>query len=298
MHGTLLIPLDGSARAETALRFAELIPSRTVRLVTVEPVRLSAARERWARGEVPPQGGTWLISSPAAYLELLATPLRDQGRAVEVVVTAGKPEQRIVESAADTDLIIMATRGGGATALLVGGTADYVAHRAPVPTLLVRDVPAAPIERIVVPLDGSTRAEEAIPLAATLRRELGATIHLVRAIDPSASIATTSELQQAAETYLQRRIQSIDDAVDVSYEIPVVRVGSVADSILQVVQPGDLFVMASRRRRRLGQLLLGSVTVAVVGSAPVTVVLVPGILGDMAAALRAAQQGGDQRDGE
>ncbi len=297
MHGTLLVPLDGSARAETALRFAERIPSRTVRLVTVEPVRLSAARERWARGEVPPQGGTWLISSPAAYLELLAPPLRDQGRAVEVVVTAGKPGQRIVEAAADTDLIVMATRGGGATALLVGGTADYVAHHAPVPTLLVRDMPAAPIERIVVPLDGSTRAEEALPLAATLRRELGATIHLVRAIDPSTSIATASELQQAAETYLNRQLKSVADDANVSYDIPVVRVGSVAESILQVAQPGDLFVMASRRRRPLGQLVLGSVTAAVVRSAPVPVVLVPGIPGEMAPALHAAKTGSARRGG-
>lgn len=91
MYGTLLVPLDGSERAETALRFAELIPSQTIRLVAVEPVRLSAARDRWARDEEPPGGGTWLVSSPRAYLELIGLPLREQGRGVEVVVTRGQP---------------------------------------------------------------------------------------------------------------------------------------------------------------------------------------------------------------
>jgi nucleotide-binding universal stress UspA family protein len=44
MYGRILVPLDGSELAETGLGFAAIIPSRTLRLITVEPVSLSAAQ--------------------------------------------------------------------------------------------------------------------------------------------------------------------------------------------------------------------------------------------------------------
>lgn len=299
MYGTLLVPLDGSERAETALRFAELIPSQTIRLVAVEPVRLSAARDRWARDEEPPGGGTWLVSSPRAYLELIGLPLREQGRGVEVVVTRGQPRERIVEVSRDVDLIIMATRGGGATGALIGGIADHVARHASVPTLLIREVHAAairPIERLVVPLNGSLRAEEALPLAATMQRELGVAICLIRVVDPSTSIATIGELQRAAEAYLERQVRALGESGSTSCQVFVLRAGTVGERLVEEARPGDLFLMASRRRRRLGQMLLGGVTAEVTRRAPVPVVHIPAVPGDMATALHAARTGGEGDD--
>lgn len=108
MYGRVLVPLDGSELAEAALRFAELIPSRTVRLITVEPVKLTAARNRWAREEFTPSGASWLVPSASAYLNLIAIPFREKGRDIEVVTTTGKPGQRIIDASADADLIVMA----------------------------------------------------------------------------------------------------------------------------------------------------------------------------------------------
>ena len=194
----------------------------------------------------------------------------------------------------------MATRGSGATGLLIGSTADYVARHATAPTLLIRDehVAVAEVGRLVVPLDGSRRAEEALPLAAALRRQLGATILLVSIVDPSTSLASTDELKRVAQAYLEQQIQRMGETEDLSYEVPVCRVGSVDESLMEVARTGDLFVMASRRRGRVGQLLLGSVTAAVVRRAPVPVVLVPAIPGGMASALNGArEQGPDAPDG-
>ncbi len=98
-YGRILVPLDGSVMAETALRYAELVPSQTVRLLSVEPVELSAARQRRARGEESPWG-IWPTDSVAAYLTLVGTPFRTDARGPEVVVTAGDPWRRIVEAAA------------------------------------------------------------------------------------------------------------------------------------------------------------------------------------------------------
>lgn len=296
MYGTLLVPLDGSPHAEAALWYAELIPSPTIRLLTVSPVKLTAARARWARGEVPPLGGTWLVTEPSAYLNILAAPLRIRGRTVEVADIAGVPGPAIVNAAHDVDLIVMATSGGGVTAALVGGTADYVSRHAPVPTLLVRDQPATPIERILVPLDGSARSEEAIPLAAVIGRRVGASIQLVQVIDPSTSIATARELQDAAETYLRQQVARIGDVERVGYDVLIRRSGTIAECLIGLAKPGDLFILSSGRRDRIAQLLLGSVARSIVRSAPVPVVLVRGDLGHMISARYAAPHATDQPD--
>lgn len=284
MHGRVLVPLDGSELAETALRFTGTIPGLALRLISVEPVKLTAARRRAARGEWSPLGTSWLVSSAATYLNLLAVPLRAQGRSVEVVVTTGKPGPRIVEVSTDVDLIIMATRGAGGSGLLVGSTADYVVRHASVPTLLLRDehAVAADVTRIVVPLDGSARAEDALPVAAEIRRLSGATLRLVQVIDPSTSLATTHELTRAAEAYLERQVESLDDPAGVSCEV---RLGRADEQLLDAVRAGDLFVMTPRSRGWLGRLLPGDVSSAVIRRSPVPVVLVPEGARGMASAL-------------
>lgn len=295
MYGKILVPLDGSELAETALRLAELIPSQALRLMTVEPVKLSAARKRWARGEEwTPTGASWLVSSASAYLNVLAIPFREHARDVEVMVTTGKPGECIVEASSDVDLVVMATRGSGASRFLIGSVADYVARHATAPTLLLRDEHATvtAVTRLIVPLDGSVRSEEALPLAVALQRQLGAAIRLVRIIDPAISLATTDELKREAEAYLERQMQQMEETAGASREVRVCRVGSVTESLLAVAEPGDLFVMASRRRGHVGQLLIGSVAAAVVRRAPVPVVLVPATPGGMASALRGARTRG------
>lgn len=46
-------------------------------------------------------------------------------------------------------------------------------------------------QRILVPLDGSERAEQAIPLAARLARAFGGTLFLTRAVIRSARFGST-----------------------------------------------------------------------------------------------------------
>jgi nucleotide-binding universal stress UspA family protein len=281
----ILVPLDGSEVAERALRYAALIPSRSVRLLAVAPITLSAARKRWALGEVPPDGGTWLVSSPAAYLELVALPLRAQGRDIEVVVATGKPGPVIVAAAADAELIVMATRGHGVTRLLVGSTADEVVRHAPVPTLLVRDqhpAIAPAVLRLVVPLDGSERAEEALPLAAIMRQGLGAALRLVRVVDPATSLATVDEVVRDAAAYLERQLRRLGDLDDATYAVAI---GSPSERLLEELRPGDLVVMATRGLGGPGRRLLGDVTAAAVERSPVPVVLVRAAPGEMAGAL-------------
>ena len=196
MYDRIVVPLDGSELAETALPFAELIPSRDVRLFAVEP----------AAGAQPPAPERWRGTTPADYLAAVAAPLERQGRSVECVVEAGAPAEQIVTAAGDADLIVMATRGlGQREGARVGSVADEVARRAPVPTLLIRgkDLVGPPaIARLVVPLDGSPRAEAALPAAARLAGLLGLRVHLIQAVDVAANPGAAADRERAAAAYL------------------------------------------------------------------------------------------------
>jgi nucleotide-binding universal stress UspA family protein len=282
--------LDGSALAEGALYYVELIPSQTVRLLSVEPVELSAARQRWALGETLPDGSTWLVSTPREYLELIGRRFRDQGRQIEIAVLSGEPGPVIVEAAKTADLIVMATRGHGASRLHLGTTADYVVRHAPVPALVLREstLKEAPaVLRVVVPLDGSALAEEALPLASTLAQALHVPVHLVRAVDPATSLDTEAMLVSEADAYLVSQEQQLASVVPVTREV---RSGTLPDSVVEATRLGDLVVMATRGTGATRQ-LLGSVTEAVLDQTVVPVVLVSAARGTMARALAAAERG-------
>ena len=282
-YGRILVPLDGSELAETALLYAALVPSQSIRLLAVEPVVLSAVRMREARGEESPWG-VWPTRS-ATYLKLVGLPFEEQGRVVEVAVMAGDPKRRIVEASADADLIVMATRGQGAATVLLGSVADYVARHARIPTLLVRDEHPAmtlAVLRVVVPLDGSGHAEEALPVATTLREALGARLHLIQAVDPATSLARVADLERDAAAYLTQQLQQLGAGSAATQEVLI---GPAGRRLREALRPGDLVVMATRGRGGVGRLVLGSVATAVVRRAPVPVVLVRVAPSEMARAL-------------
>src|SRR5215212_9001165 len=165
----ILIPLDGSERAETALDWAYALPAQRVRLLRVCP-------------EEP--GDT----HAAQYPQEIAARFRPPERTIETRIADGGPAERIVDDAADADLIVMSTQGaGGGGRLLFGSVADRVARHAPAPTLLLRaghhPVAAQPVRRIVAALDGSLAAERALPLATLLATRLHVPVHFVTVDD-------------------------------------------------------------------------------------------------------------------
>ena len=141
--------------------------------------------------------------------------------------------------------------------------------------------------RIIVPLDGSALAEQALPQAEGLARLTGAPLHLVRVIDPAGpgTLGTVvlhtdalsmqlllEEERIAAREYLERIEQDVRDrqhAVTVEY-----RQGPAAQELLAITQPGDLLVMATHGRGGLTRWFLGSVAEAIVRRASIPVLLV------------------------
>jgi nucleotide-binding universal stress UspA family protein len=141
--------------------------------------------------------------------------------------------------------------------------------------------------RIVVPLDGSALAEEALPRAAELARLSRAPIHLLRVVDylrlerygPYALALEYSAIEPVLTTEQTEATNHLTGIADrlTGEGLPVeteVRQGRVAREVVAAVKPGDVIVMASHGRGGLSRWLLGSIAEDVLRHAPVPVLLV------------------------
>lgn len=140
---------------------------------------------------------------------------------------------------------------------------------------------------ILVPLDGSFVAEEAIAYALELRRLSGGALTLVRVV-PSATqppamysmadagmwLIRQRELQAEAESYLAE--VAARPEVAVAHAQHLVIAGDVAQSLLDLIQQSsfDVLVMTTRNRRDPVRWVLGSVADYLVQRAPLPVLLV------------------------
>lgn len=141
--------------------------------------------------------------------------------------------------------------------------------------------------RIVVPLDGSDIAEQALQTAEDFARMTGATMHLVRVVDfPSTSYtyvygamieseAIAVQLDDAlklAGEYLSEVAKGLrDEGFTVTTEV---RHGIAIQELLGAMRPGDLFVIASHGRSGVARWFLGSVAEELTRRATVPVLLV------------------------
>ena len=145
-------------------------------------------------------------------------------------------------------------------------------------------------QRILVPLDGSQRAEQAIPLAVRLARASGGSLLFLRIVPPLLmtgmapyppvaltylqNLQSLEEQQWAsAQAYLEKSMEASEFAgLDMH---AAVHVGPPASVILQVVQEQsiDLVVLCSHGFTGIKRWALGSVAQKVVRHSPVPVFL-------------------------
>lgn len=140
-------------------------------------------------------------------------------------------------------------------------------------------------KRILVPLDGSKLAEQAIPYATELCK--GATtvtlfqvVHLPLPLAaPDVSIAvpmpSEEELLQEARTYLEGIAAKLRPE-GVNVKVDAIERGVVADAIVDYAAKHDisLIVMTTHGRSGLSRLVFGSVAESVVRNAPCPVLLI------------------------
>lgn len=285
---TALIPLDGTKLSESAfalLPFIKRLGFSKVRLVSVwESVweeQESLPGSPTEREETDERGRAYLT----AYLASRAGEVRAQGLEVEEVVRVGRAaEETLAVADAEADLVLIATHGrSGAARWWLGSVADKIVRGASCPVLVIGpNVTVAldpfALRRLLVPLDGSQQAEQALALADWIASLTGAEIDLVRAIslmpvayDPGMGLYPVdllTTMEDAARTYLER----VATRLKTSKVRQTLLIGSAGERILDHMkeEPAQLVVMATRGRSGLARLALGSVADRVLhGSAPV-----------------------------
>ncbi|HLZ26881.1 MAG TPA: universal stress protein [Chloroflexota bacterium] len=297
MFQNILVPLDGSFVGETALPYASALAARTGASLTLVrathmPVGVGDRSSEYQR----------VIAEAEAYLSTQAAAVVARGFVVQTGVPfGGSPAAWIAEEVGmrKADLIVMATHDrSGPNRWLHGSVAEAVVAQAGVPVLLVRATEGvrrierldAPRPELIVPLDGSSLAEAAVPLGRGLAKALGGHIVLVGVIptpgqlvaEQGGAIGTYvgsdhARLESEAKAYLEAILGSLT-ASGLSAEATV-RQGKPAVEIGEVAREhgAAAVVMATHGRTGLVRTLLGSVAGEVLhlGASPVILVRPP-----------------------
>ncbi len=139
------------------------------------------------------------------------------------------------------------------------------------------------IRRLVVPLDGSSFAAEALPVAVRVGRLLEIPIHLVHAIDLEGDWLLGDEgddletllapMREELAAWLRDEVQALHDAgLEATSQLEL---GRAAHVISDGMEPGDVIVMTSHGASGLRRWLLGSVAEKLIRSGIAPVMLVP-----------------------
>jgi nucleotide-binding universal stress UspA family protein len=264
---TILVPLDGSELAERALGPAlQLAHARHASILLLQVVP-QHARE-------PIEDQTADLAAAEAYLSRVANRLRQQHATVVVEACAGPTVDRIVDEARlwHNGLIVMSTHGrGGLDRLLHGSVADAVIHRARVPVLLIParcgEHPLLLGDTILVPVDGSAFAENALAVGAELARELCMPLTILHALwwapAPVEGLApppgALEEMAAAMRQYLDGLVRQVRRAgIEARGEVAIGRPASTIRRYADERRAAAI-VMATHGRSPLGRFTMGSI---------------------------------------
>lgn len=183
----VLVPTDFSPLADRAVRYAADLATSVgadLELVHVRGV------ERPLYDLMPPRAGVVDEQDPAsetavARLEATAKALRSQGLPTTMTIAGpAEPEVALLEAAACTDLVVLATHGASGEHEGLGPVASVVAHHAKCPILLVGPGESAIGQglRILVPIDLSEASAAALCSARDLAAALDGAVEVVHAV--------------------------------------------------------------------------------------------------------------------
>ncbi|MEP7215118.1 MAG: universal stress protein [Anaerolineaceae bacterium] len=128
---------------------------------------------------------------------------------------------------------------------------------------------------IVVPLDGSTVSEAAVPVAAWLAKATGAAVRFVHVIDDDRLADTPQEITLAKDRFATYS-RGLAERAGVAESTTDVLSGDAAAQLLRAAEGAAFVVIASHGRGGFRASLVGSVADKVVRGTPVPVFLVPG----------------------
>jgi nucleotide-binding universal stress UspA family protein len=296
MFEKVLLPLDGSELAETAIPYVRDLAVQLKAEVSLIHV-------------CPPEHAT-LMHMHKIYLDHMADSLREEIRdlwgtsqnpVLKYEVITGEPAKTILEYVQRNSISLVAVTTAGASGIrawAMGSVADKVVRGADIPTLLIRvkagKMPRQKglIKRILLPIDPSEASKIAVPYAADLAKKLEASITLFSMAQTIYSKNMDSmgvgvgvnwdAVDKATEKYTNDYLQGIENelkagGIDVNH-VAVLGIDA-ANEILELEKkiPADLVVMATRGRSPVARWAFGSVAEKILreGENPLLVIRQP-----------------------
>ena len=298
MYKVIMVPTDGSGFDREAIRVALRIAERSdakVRLVRVlatgsffgtgGPTERAAVAPDLVRGE---------RDRALSELYTLAAECRTKSKAdISVDLHAG-PINDVLQGYArrnDVDLIVISTHArSGISRLSLGSVTDALIRHTTIPVLVVKP-PASYLnpqvadafKRIVVPLDGSTLAEQILPRVLTLAKLEEAEFTLLNVLIPEShsqkeliapNLPWWDKDISIAQSYLFRiagRLRRSGVPVTTDVVISENVAGAIGDFASR--EKADLIAIATHGRGGLNRMLHGSVADAVMHSTRISMLV-------------------------
>ena len=287
MFSKILIPLDGSKTAETALPYARLLAE------TLDAdVELLAVIDRGEieRSIADPDALTEVVCYHTARFERYLSQVAEgfSGSRPQCRIEQGLAAERIIGAAAESSetLIVMASHGrSGIHRWLLGSVAEKVLRGTSNPLILVRTSAGDATERsaalgsVVIALDGSELSERALAPGLEIARCLNVEAVLARSFEfpttayyraddypPSAAAFIPSyrelaeEMGRETREYLDAKVKEISASVPVQIRAEVLE-GPAAERIIDLARgtKGSLIVMCTHGCSGFKRWVLGSV---------------------------------------
>jgi len=271
MFQRILVPLDGSKRAERAIPIAAHFAKAHKGAITFLQVVTTAIDGAWVAMESPQLLQEAFEDNSAGAHDYLATLVKSPelaGIDMGLEVLPGLPAQTILSTAEsnEVDLIVMCSHGDtGFKRWMLGSVAQKVARYSPVPVLVLREdgseLPTIHPEetrplRVLVPLDGSSLAEAALAPAAQVCAALSAPaqgiLHLARVLrlhtdyDYGQHDRLAEEIEQErlqAQAYLSTIMQRLHEGEFANLNLEVIATVvanmDVASTLIHMAEVGD-----------------------------------------------------------
>jgi nucleotide-binding universal stress UspA family protein len=297
MFQRILVPLDGSSRAEQALPLAahlaqwyhsSIVLLRSVELMTIYSMQTLGMMEK-----------IQMMEEQAArnYLDQIKDSTVLEQIPISTELYVGNAASAILEVTArqNIDLIVLCSHGyTGFKHWMLGSVAQKIARSSPVPVLLQRDehplsfgspTQEHPTFHTCVALDGSPQAEAAIPpamaITATCTPPQQGEVHLLRIVEPLQAVDEEAfkelydidlqdSINRQAQTYLQEvatRLEPEATRQGIKITGTVRTSADIAQEVIQYAEkgtsihhsPSQLLALTTQGRSGLERWVLGSI---------------------------------------
>jgi nucleotide-binding universal stress UspA family protein len=309
MFHTIVVPLDESERAERALPIAARIArasSASMLLVRIVTIPNDFSLQAHGIALEPYEVVETEYDRADAYLKQIACSDELSGIQVRTIVGSHDPAEAILAISQEhqADLIVLSSHGArGATRWRHGSVALRIARHSPFPVLLLHSdidgssgltAPGHGPLRVLVPLDGSPMAEEALEPAIFLSRVFSSP---AQGILHLACVIPLSDPEMLAETERKHAIREVqaylwtverhihwqeEGGAKISVTDSITISPDVAQALIERAEPEkggdeqgyDLIAMTTHGRGGLARWIMGSITERVLNTTRLPMLIV------------------------